>query len=126
MKSQAPKFRDSVRGTASARLVLWADPIVRQVTSQSDFASGDLMCLSSPMSLYVQPPPADAARVRPLTRLMFHQMTRALMEHLNRDGTGRKKNHRSAAAARRVPDAPQDGVCHRRDYARWPATGSRP
>jgi type IV secretion system protein VirD4 len=94
MKSQAPKFRDSVRGTASARLVLWADPIVRQVTSTSDFASGDLMCLDAPMSLYVQPPPADAARVRPLTRLMFHQMTRALMEHLDRDGTGRPKKHR--------------------------------
>ena len=94
MKSQAPKFRDSVRGTASARLVLWADPIVREVTSASDFASGDLMCLASPMSLYVQPPPADAARVRPLTRLMFHQMTRALMEHLDKDGNGRPKKHR--------------------------------
>ena len=94
MKSQAPKFRDSVRGTASARLVLWADPIVRRVTGASDFASGDLMCLKSPTTLYVQPPPADAARVRPLTRLMFHQLTRALMEHLNRDGTGRPKRHR--------------------------------
>jgi type IV secretion system protein VirD4 len=94
MKSQAPKFRDSVRGTASARLVLWADPIVRQVTSTSDFTSGDLMCLDAPMSLYVQPPPADAARVRPLTRLMFHQLTRALMEHLDKDGTGRPKKHR--------------------------------
>ena len=94
MKSQAPKFRDSVRGTASARLVLWADPIVRKVTSTSDFTSGDLMCLDAPMSLYIQPPPADAARVRPLTRLMFHQMTRALMEHLDKDGTGRPKKHR--------------------------------
>ena len=94
MKSQAPKFRDSVRGTASARLVLWADPIVREVTATSDFSSGDLMCLASPMSLYVQPPPADAARVRPLTRLMFHQMTRALMEHLDKDAAGRTKKHR--------------------------------
>ena len=94
MRAQAPKFRDSVRGTASARLVLWADPIVRRATAASDFASGDLMCLASPMTLYVQPPPADAARVRPLTRLMFHQLTRALMEHLDRDGTGRPKNHR--------------------------------
>ena len=74
--------------------MLWADPIVRQVTSTSDFASGDLMCLDAPMSLYVQPPPADAARVRPLTRLMFHQLTRALMEHLDKDGTGRQKKHR--------------------------------
>ena len=94
MKTQAPKFRDSVRGTASARLVLWADPIVREVTSASDFASGDLMCLTSPMTLYVQPPPADAARVRPLTRLMLHQMTRALMEHLDKDAAGRPKKHR--------------------------------
>ena len=94
MKTQAPKFRDSVRGTASARLVLWADPIVREVTSQSDFASGDLMCLASPMSLYVQPPAADAARVRPLTRLMLNQLTRALLEHLDADAAGRPKRHR--------------------------------
>ena len=94
LRSQAPKFRDSVRGTATARLTLWADPVVREVTSASDFASGDLMCLDAPMTLYVQPPPADAARVRPLTRLMLNQLTRALLEHLDRDTLGRRKRHR--------------------------------
>ena len=94
LRSQTPKFRDSVRGTATARLTLWADPIVRQVTSDSDFSSGDLMCLKAPMTLYVQPPPADAARVRPLTRLLLNQLTRSLLEHLDRDVLDRPKRHR--------------------------------
>ena len=88
------KFRESVRGTATSKLTLWADPIVREVTSDSDLAAGDLMCLEHPVSLYLQPPPADQQRVRPLVRLMLHQLTRALMEDLKLDPLGREKKHR--------------------------------
>lgn len=88
------KFRESVRGTATSKLTLWADPIVREVTSTSDLAAGDLMCLEHPLTLYLQPPPADQQRVRPLVRLMLHQLTRALMEDLKVDPLGRPKKHR--------------------------------
>ena len=88
------KFRESVRGTATSKLTLWADPIVREVTSDSDLAAGDLVCLDHPVSLYLQPPPADQQRVRPLVRLMLHQLTRALMEDLKVDPLGRPKNHK--------------------------------
>ena len=88
------KFRESVRGTATSKLTLWADPIVREVTSDSDLAAGDLVCLEHPVSLYLQPPPADQQRVRPLVRLMLHQLTRALMEDLQRDPLGREKRHK--------------------------------
>ena len=67
---------------------------MREVTSDSDLAAGDLMCLEHPVSLYLQPPPADQQRVRPLVRLMLHQLTRALMEDLKVDPLGRQKKHK--------------------------------
>jgi type IV secretion system protein VirD4 len=88
------KFRESVRGTCTSKLALWADPIVREVTSRSDFTAGDLVCRERPLSLYLQPPPGDQQRVRPLVRLMLHQLTRALMEDLKLDPLGREKKHR--------------------------------
>ena len=88
------KFRESVRGTCTSKLALWADPIVRAATSSSDLSAGDLMCLDHPVSFYLQPPPADQIRVRPLVRLMLHQLTRALMEYLKTDPLGRVKKHK--------------------------------
>ena len=92
--SQAERFRSSVRGTAEGYLTLWADEIVCEVTSRSDFTLGDLMCLDKPMTLYLQPPPSDADRVRPLIRLILNQVARALMEHQDRDARGNEKKHR--------------------------------
>ena len=92
--TQAERFRSSVRGTAEGYLTLWADEIVSEVTSRSDFALGDLMCFSRPLSLYLQPPPSDADRVRPLMRLVLNQITRALMEYRDCDSRLRPKRHR--------------------------------
>lgn len=92
--SQAERFRSSVRGTAEGYLILYADEVVCANTSRSDFAIGDLMCLDRPMSLYLQPPPSDADRIKPLTRLMFSQFARALMEDQKHDTRGREKQHR--------------------------------
>ena len=92
--TQAERFRSSVRGTAEGYLTLWADEIVSEVTSRSDFALGDLMCLKRPLSLYLQPPPSDADRVRPLMRLVLNQVTRALMEYRDYDSRLRPKRHR--------------------------------
>lgn len=92
--TQAERFRSSVRGTAEGYLTLWADEIVSEVTSRSDFALGDLMCLNRSVSLYLQPPPSDADRVRPLMRLVLNQVTRALMEYRHCDSRLRPKRHR--------------------------------
>lgn len=92
--TQAQRFRSSVRGTAEGYLTLWADEIVCQVTSRSDFTLGDLVCLDKPMTLYLQPPPSDADRVRPLIRLILNQVNRALMEHPRQDARGREKRYR--------------------------------
>jgi type IV secretion system protein VirD4 len=83
-----------VCGTAAAYLTLWADDIVARNTATSDFRLSDLVCLERPMTLYLQPPPSDAPRLRPLVRLMINQACRALMEYLDRDAVGRPKRHR--------------------------------
>ena len=75
-------------------LTLWADDIIARNTATSDFRLSDLVCADRPMTLYIQPPPSDSPRLRPLVRLMINQTCRALMEHLDRDSSGRPKNHR--------------------------------
>ena len=94
LRRQPEKFQASVCGTAAAYLTLWADEVVARNTADSDFRLSDLMCADRPMTVYLQPPPSDAARLRPLIRLLLNQACRALMEHLDRDGGGRPKRHK--------------------------------
>jgi type IV secretion system protein VirD4 len=94
LRRQPAKFQSSVTGTAASYLTLWADSIVARNTATSDFRLADLVCADRPMTLYIQPPPSDAPRLRPLVRLMINQTCRALMEFLDRDSSGRPKNHR--------------------------------
>jgi type IV secretion system protein VirD4 len=94
LRRQPEKFQASVCGTAAAYLTLWADDIVARNTSTSDFRLSDLVCSDRPMTLYLQPPPSDAPRLRPLVRLVINQACRALMEYLDRDSSGRPKKHR--------------------------------
>lgn len=93
LMTAAPRFRSSVRATAESYLSLFADPLVRANTSRSDWVIGELMCCDTPMSLYIQAPPSDAARLRPLTRLVLSQTARGLMEHEKLDPLGRAKKH---------------------------------
>jgi type IV secretion system protein VirD4 len=92
--SQPEKFQASVRGTTAGYLTLYADPIVCRNTSISDFKLSDLACNRNPMTLYIQPPPSDAPRLRPLIRLLINQVCRSLMEHIGSDTDGRPKKHR--------------------------------
>jgi type IV secretion system protein VirD4 len=94
LRRQPAKFQSSVTGTAASYLTLWADRLIAQNTATSDFRLSDLVCADRPMTLYLQPPPSDAPRLRPLVRLMINQACRALMEYLDRDNAGRPKNHR--------------------------------
>jgi type IV secretion system protein VirD4 len=94
LMAQPEKFQASVRGTAASYVTLWADEVVARNTSTSDFRLGDLACCERPVTLYLQPPPSDAPRLRPLVRLLLNQACRTLMEHLGTDGRGRPKRHR--------------------------------
>lgn len=92
--SQPPRFQVSVRGTAASYLTLFADPLVCRTISGSDFTLSDLACADRPVTLYLQPPPSDAPRLKPLVRLIVNQACRALMEQPEADGRGRAKRHR--------------------------------
>ncbi|MGD0461651.1 MAG: type IV secretory system conjugative DNA transfer family protein [Tepidisphaeraceae bacterium] len=94
LRRQPAKFQSSVCGTAAGYLTLWGDNIIARNTATSDFRLSDLVCADRPMTLYLQPPPSDAPRLRPLVRLVINQACRALMEYLDRDNSGRPKNHR--------------------------------
>lgn len=93
LATKSERFRSSVKGTAEGYLTLYADETVAANTATSDFQLGDVMCNTNPVSLYIQPPPSDQARLRPLIRLLINQLCRALMEHKDKDSRGRLKHH---------------------------------
>lgn len=88
------KLRDNVLATCRACLVLWSDPRVAEKTAQSDFSIGDLVCSDAPCSCFIQCPPSDADRLKPLTRLILSQVSKSLMTELATDATGRPKKHK--------------------------------
>lgn len=87
------RMRSAIKATAESFFGIFADPLVAANTSASDFRVGDLMCAEKPVSLFLQPPPSDAARLMPLMRLVFNQITRSLMETQTADANGRAKRH---------------------------------
>ncbi len=94
LEGQPERFQASVRATAAGYLTLYADEIVCRNVAASDFSVSDLVCGDRPVTLYLQPPPSDAPRLRPLIRLILNQVCRALMEHPGTDSRGRDKHHR--------------------------------
>jgi type IV secretion system protein VirD4 len=86
--------RNGIQKTASATLVLYADPLVAEKTSRSDFCIADLVCSDHPVTCYLQIPPSDASRLKPLTRLILSQVAQSLMEEIGHAGRGRQKKHR--------------------------------
>ena len=88
------RLRSGVKATAESFFGLFADPIVAEKTSRSDFRIGDLMCADKPVTLFLQPPPSDAQRLMPLMRLFINQVARSLMESQTHDALGRPKRHR--------------------------------
>lgn len=97
------RMRSGVKATAESFFGLFADPLVAANTSTSDFRVGDLMCGARPLTLFLQPPPSDAARLMPLMRLLLNQIVRALMETQERDATGRPKHHELLLALDEFP-----------------------
>lgn len=87
------RLRSGVKATAESFFGVFADPIVAANTARSDFRLGDLVCGARPLTLYLQPPPSDAARLMPLMRLVLNQAARALTEDQAKDAQGRAKQH---------------------------------
>ena len=92
-RSMEPRVRSSVLATAQKSLALWADPLVANATSWSDFCIGDLACAQHPVSFYLITPQAHADRLAFLVRVMLRQSLNSLMETVDADSRGRKKQH---------------------------------
>ncbi len=74
--------RSGVLSTAMSFLALYRDPIIAEVTSQSDWRIEDLVATERPVSLYLVVPPSDLSRTKPLMRLILNQIGRRLTEEL--------------------------------------------
>ena len=88
------RLQAGLKATAESFFGLFADPLVAEKTSCSDFRLSDLMCADAPVTLFLQPPPSDAARLMPLMRLFLNQLARSQMEYLGRGSDVRPKRHR--------------------------------
>lgn len=88
------RFRTSVQGTARSYLKWLSGEDLERTLSVSDFALGDLMCATAPVSLYVQVAAADAVALRPLIRLLFYAAVQAFTAYEERDASGRPKIHK--------------------------------
>lgn len=88
------RLRSGIKATAESFFGIFADSIVVDKTSRSDFRIGDLMCAERPVTLYLQPPPSDGPRLMPLMRLFISQVARTLMEDQTHNALGREKRHR--------------------------------
>lgn len=86
------RMQSGVKATAESFFGLFADPIVAEKTSTSDFRIANLMCGERPVTLFLQPPPSDAIRLMPLMRLILNQIARALMESQTH-ALGQRKRH---------------------------------
>ncbi|MBK8177263.1 MAG: type IV secretory system conjugative DNA transfer family protein [Rhodospirillales bacterium] len=108
MLAMTPKTADAIALTARSALSVFADPLVVEKTSRSDFRISDLVCSRYPMSLYLQVPPSDRDRVMPLFRLMLVQIFKAFLYRTDVMADGRKKRHRLQLVADEFPRGRQD------------------
>ena len=74
--------RSGVLSTAMSFLSLYRDPVIAEITSDSDWALRDITNGDRPMSLYLACPPSDLSRTRPLMRLIINQIGRHLTEKM--------------------------------------------
>lgn len=83
MLNKSAEEGGSIISTAIRFLTLFRDPIVANNISASDFSVRDLMHDDRPLSLYLVVPPSDMDRLKPLTRLIFNQILRALTSEMS-------------------------------------------
>lgn len=71
-----------VIGTVSSNLALYADPLIKNNLTRSDFKINDLMNFDTPVSLYLVVKPSDMDRLKPLIRIVVNQILRILIKDM--------------------------------------------
>jgi type IV secretion system protein VirD4 len=92
MLNKEDKDFSGVLSTVVTALTLFADPLVSQNTSASDFSIDDLVNNEKPVSLFLVVPPSDKIRLRPLIRLIFTMVVNRLTEKMDFAGSAQVKN----------------------------------
>ena len=87
--------RSGVLSTAMVTLSIYRDPIVAEVTKDSDFRIEDFVSGKRPLSVYLVIPGSDISRLRALFRLMINQFCRRLTETLEYE-RGQQSEHRGS------------------------------
>lgn len=90
MLAREPKEFSHIQSTCNGFLGLWSDPIIANLTADSDFAVEDFVRSDKPVSLYLCVPPAHLDRVQPLFRLLVEQICGRLTETIT-DSAKRRK-----------------------------------
>ena len=80
--NRAEKERSGIISEVVKRLARYRDPLIAAATECSEFRIDDLVNQRRPVSLYLTVPYASRERLRPLTRLMLHQIVKRLTEKL--------------------------------------------
>jgi len=75
--------RSGVLSTAMSFLGLYRDPVVAEVTRRCDWRISDIVGGKQPTTLYLDVPPSDINRTKPLIRLILNQIGRRLTEDLH-------------------------------------------
>lgn len=70
----------SVLSSAAKRFALYADPLIREVTSHTDISIMDLVDGPKPVTFYFVVPPSEKERLAPVTRVMAANIISRLTE----------------------------------------------
>jgi type IV secretion system protein VirD4 len=76
---RSDRERSSITSTLRTFFTLFTDPIVCANTSESNFRLDEIADQARPLTVFVTTLPVDTVRLRPLVRLFFTMMIRALM-----------------------------------------------
>lgn len=87
------KYAGSIVATIDSYLNVYADPLVADATSKSEFTPTDLVCSDNPVMLCLHLPPSDSDRLAPLARMMLSQIQNMLMQNQFRVGKHWKRHH---------------------------------
>lgn len=100
MLSRGEGERTGIPSTLKRFLKLYRDPIIAKNTSTSDFKLAHLLDPQKRMSIYINMPPPDNTRLRPLLRLFINQMLGRLTE----TWVPRDKRHQTVAPTLLIMD----------------------
>ncbi|MEI6856233.1 type IV secretory system conjugative DNA transfer family protein [Psychrilyobacter sp.] len=83
MSGKADKERASIISTATTKISLFQNPVIRQNTKKIDFKINDLMNYETPVDLFICIQPEDIKILAPLVRLLLTQVVGTLCPEMN-------------------------------------------